>query len=301
MNQVKILKVTKNNINDKNTYSTIQEAINAVRVHDTQHTEICIAADIYKEKVIVPANLNNLTLIGESATSTKIVFDDGAKTIGSSGKPLGTFGTASVEISGDFIKIKHLTIENSAGKGENAGQAIALALHGDHIELEDVTLLGYQDTFYSSKGHQYLKKCRIEGDIDYIFGAGTVLFDNCEVYSRRRGYITAAATPKKKKLGFVFRECTLIAGENVKDVYLGRPWRPYAHTLFYRTKMGSHINKQGWHNWRNQNNEKTARYEELNSSGLGASHERVEWASVSNDERINEVFSRLSSNFGESE
>ena len=62
-------------------------------------------------------------------------------------------------------------------------------------------------------------------------------------------------------------------------MYLGRPWRPYAHTVFINCEMGSHIRPAGWHNWNNTDNERTARYGEYGSRGAGASQKgRVSWA-----------------------
>ena len=43
--------------------------------------------------------------------------------------------------------------------------------------------------------------------------------------------------------------------------------------------MGAHIVKQGWENWRNPDNEKTAFYAEYKSVGPGAyPGERVTWS-----------------------
>ena len=70
-----------------------------------------------------------------------------------------------------------------------------------------------------------------------------------------------------------------IADEGVEKCYLGRPWRPYAYTLFMNCELGKHIRPTGWDNWRNPENEKTARYMEYNNSGEGAAtKERCAWA-----------------------
>ncbi|MCQ2259634.1 MAG: pectinesterase family protein, partial [Bacteroidaceae bacterium] len=66
---------------------------------------------------------------------------------------------------------------------------------------------------------------------------------------------------------------------NATKCYLGRPWRPYAYTLFMNCDLGEHIRPQGWHNWGNKNNEQTARYMEYNNRGAGAAKEgRAPWA-----------------------
>ena len=44
--------------------------------------------------------------------------------------------------------------------------------------------------------------------------------------------MTAASTPEGQKYGYVFHNCRLTAAEGVDKVYLGRPWRPYANTVF---------------------------------------------------------------------
>ena len=78
---------------------------------------------------------------------------------------------------------------------------------------------------------------------------------------------------------FVFHRCRLTADEGVDKVYLGRPWRPYAFTLFVACEMGPHIRPEGWDNWRNPENERTVRYGEFEYIGPGARiKERVSWS-----------------------
>ena len=63
------------------------------------------------------------------------------------------------------------------------------------------------------------------------------------------------------------------------SVYLGRPWRPYGATAFIDCQMGPHIRPEGWFNWKNPDNEKTARYAEFGNTGPGADpSKRVAWA-----------------------
>ena len=79
--------------------------------------------------------------------------------------------------------------------------------------------------------------------------------------------------------GYVFNHCRLTAAPGVDKVYLGRPWRPYAYTLFMNCDLGAHIVPAGWHNWKNPKNEQTARYLEYNNTGAGAkTAERVGWS-----------------------
>ncbi|MFN3802333.1 pectinesterase family protein, partial [Belliella pelovolcani] len=62
-------------------------------------------------------------------------------------------------------------------------------------------------------------------------------------------------------------------------VYLGRPWRIHAKTVFINTEMGAHIRPEGWHNWNKPEAEKTAFYGEFKSSDPGANPSaRVAWS-----------------------
>lgn len=267
-------------------FTSIQAAIDDVRVHPLEPVTIFIKAGIYHEKVVVPDNKPDIHLIGENTQHTIISNHVYANMLDSNKNMLGTFQTPTVSILADNIKVENLTIENTAGFGPKVGQALALYVSGDRGIYKNIRLLGNQDTLYSCRGRQYFIDCYIEGHVDFIFGSGTVVFTQCEIHSLREGYITAASTPKDIPYGFIFFDCKLTGSAKENTVFLGRPWRPYAHTLFIRTEMGKHIKQEGWDNWRNPENEKTARYAEYDSSGPGATKEhRVIWATtLSRDE-----------------
>lgn len=82
----------------------------------------------------------------------------------------------------------------------------------------------------------------------------------------------------------------MTAAEGVDKVYLGRPWRPYACTIFMNCELGKHIVGAGWDNWRNAENEKTARYAEYKNSGEGATRDaRVKWAKQLSDKEAEKI------------
>lgn len=142
-------------------------------------------------------------------------------------------------------------------------------------------MLGNQDTLFTAteNSRQYYQDCFIQGTTDFIFGEATAVFQGCTIKSLSNSYITAASTTPRQKFGYVFFDCQLVADSAAKKVFLGRPWRPYAKTVFIRTLMGNHIVPQGWDNWRNPENEKTILYAEYKSTGLGADNTgRVKWA-----------------------
>lgn len=161
------------------------------------------------------------------------------------------------------------------------GQAVALHTEGDRLKFINCRILGNQDTIYTGAKFTrlYFKDCYIDGTTDFIFGPSTALFEDCIIHSKRNSYVTAASTPKEAKYGYVFKHCKLTAEPGVDKVYLGRPWRPYAYTLFIECELGKHIVLAGWHNWGKQSNEETARYMEYKNTGEGANaSERVAWS-----------------------
>lgn len=254
-------------------FRTLQEAIESARAFMDYTVTIYVKNGVYKEKVIVPSWVENIDIIGEDRDKTIITYDDHANI-----NKMGTFRTYTVKVEGSDITFKNLTIENNAAQ---LGQAVALHTEGDRLKFINCRILGNQDTIYTGAKFTrlYFKDCYIDGTTDFIFGPSTALFEDCIIHSKRNSYVTAASTPKEAKYGYVFKHCKLTAEPGVDKVYLGRPWRPYAYTLFIECELGKHIVLAGWHNWGKQSNEETARYMECKNTGEGANaSERVAWS-----------------------
>lgn len=254
-------------------FRTLQEAIESARAFMDYTVTIYVKNGVYKEKVIVPSWVENIDIIGEDRDKTIITYDDHANI-----NKMGTFRTYTVKVEGSDITFKNLTIENNAAQ---LGQAVALHTEGDRLKFINCRILGNQDTIYTGAKFTrlYFKDCYIDGTTDFIFGPSTALFEDCIIHCKRNSYVTAASTPKEAKYGYVFKHCKLTAEPGVDKVYLGRPWRPYAYTLFIECELGKHIVPAGWHNWGKQSNEETARYMEYKNTGEGANvSERVAWS-----------------------
>jgi len=270
-------------------FKTIQEAINKVRDHAEKRVVITIKEGIYNEKVVIPAFKRNITLKGIDKEKTVISYND------YSGKPFrgidvtgdtkfSTYTSYTLLVQGNDCSLENLTVENTSGK---VGQAVTLHTEGDRISVKNCSILGNQDTLYLAKGgtRNYFENCYINGTTDFIFGAATVYFYNCTIESLSNSYVTAASTTQQDKYGFVFVDCKLTAkDDSVDKVYLGRPWRPYAQTVFINTDLGSHIVPEGWNPWKGDKNfpdkEKTVFYAEYASKGEGAKDitKRASWS-----------------------
>lgn len=254
-------------------YTTLTEAMEGIRAFMDYKVTVNIKPGTYREKVIIPAWLENVEFVGEDPATTVITWADHANI-----NKMGTFRTYTVRVDGTDITMRNLTIENNA---EQLGQAVALHTEGDRLNFINCRFLGNQDTIYTGGKRTRLNfsGCYIEGTTDFIFGPATAMFTGCEIKSKRNSYITAASTPEDVETGYVFIDCDLTAADGVDKCYLGRPWRPYAMTAFINCRMGGHITAVGWDNWRNPDNEKTARYSEHGSTGPGANPDgRAAWS-----------------------
>jgi pectinesterase len=257
-------------------FTKIQDAVNASPSFPYEKITIFIKNGTYVEKVRVPEWNTHLAFVGESKEKTIIAFDDNFSKIN-----LGrnsTFYTYTVLAEGDDFSVYNLTIKNTSG---DKGQAIALSIVGNRAQVLNCIISGNQDTLYLSgkEAKQYFKDCYIEGTTDFIFGSATALFENCIIHSLKNSYITAASTPEGTAFGFVFKNCKLTAEASATAVYLGRPWRIYAKTVYINCDMGKHIKPEGWENWSKPEAEKNAFYAEYNNRGEGFQPtKRVSWS-----------------------
>lgn len=140
---------------------------------------------------------------------------------------------------GPDIKNFERTKDSDVASGEATERASALAVEGSQSEFYECRIVSSQDTLYTGNNIQaYFKNCFIDGNTDYIFGGGDVLFDACELsyygYSntQKGAYITAAADGSTT--GYIFRNCYVSANDawDVAAGYFGRPWRSSATVTF---------------------------------------------------------------------
>lgn len=267
-------------------FTTIQDAIDAVPAFRKQQTRIFVKAGVYKEKVVIAECKQNITLIGENRDKTTIQYDDFAQKKNCFGENMGTSGSSSFYVYGHDFRAENLTFANTAGP---VGQAVAMFVSGDRAIFLDCRFKGFQDTLYTygRRSKQLYKNCYIEGTVDFIFGSSTAYFENCHIHSLRHGYLTAASTPEHEKYGYVFKYCLITAEKEVTSgVFLGRPWRPFAKTVFIGCTMGKFINAEGWNNWGSTEKERTTFYGEVDSYDFDGNvidlTKRVSWAHTVN-------------------
>ena len=237
----------------------------------------------------------------------------------------GTFRSQTLFLGGGSARLEHLTVENTAGDGADRGQALAVYADASRVCMVDVSLHGNQDTLFTAplplavrqkngfRGPrentprldtvQYYKNCTIRGNIDFIFGGANAVFDTCrlEPWHHISGtcYITAPSTPAGKP-GYLFVNCTVQGSCAPGSVYLGRPWRADAACYWLDCALSDEVCADGWDNWRDPENEKTARFGEHGSTGPGSAAKRA-FGSVDDDNEANaqrEMYARVKAEFG---
>lgn len=185
------------------------------------------------------------------ATTVGAARSSGPTTTASPVPTYGTPGSASVTLLSDDVQLQRLTIANDAmdkvrggeayppGAGEKGGaQAVALLTRGDRLQLEEVRLLGHQDTFEAERvtgrpGRVLVRRSEIRGDVDFIFGGATLIIDDSLIVSRagRRqagngGHVIAPSTPQDERFGLLIQRSRWLAepGVAAASISLGRAW-----------------------------------------------------------------------------
>ena len=242
----------------------------------------------YRQKAVI--RRPGLRLIGAGMDRTVLVWDDYALKLDEQGREYNTFRTWTLAVCADHVCMEDLAIVNDALHPEVKGQEVALSVIGDDFSMRNCLLRSTQDTLFSGPlppdliiryqgfhpdellkgGHmrQRFTGCRIEGTVDFIFGCGDTLFENCEIRSvndaRNIGYTAAPAHTLEQHEGFIFRNCDFTCEEGVEEgsIYLARPWRDHGLCVFENCTYGPHISLLGFDKWNDTDRNQTARFRE---------------------------------------
>ncbi|XWS29391.1 hypothetical protein CRYUN_Cryun24cG0025500 [Craigia yunnanensis] len=283
-------------------YKTVQEAVDAApdNAETTNRFVIHIKEGVYEETVRVALEKKNVVFLGDGMGKTIIT---GALNVGQPG--MTTINTATVGVLGDGFMASGLTIRNTAGP--DAHQAVAFRSDSDLSVIENCEFLGNQDTLYVHSLRQFYKKCRIQGNVDFIFGNSASVFQDCEILVAPRqlkpekgekNAVTAhGRTDPAQSSGLVFQNCLLNGTDEYMRYYyskpkvhknfLGRPWKEYSRTVFINCVMGALITPDGWMPWSGDFALKTLFYGEFGNSGPGSDvSKRVPWSTQIPSQRV---------------
>ncbi|MDE6586180.1 MAG: pectin esterase [Clostridia bacterium] len=295
----------------------IQSIVNGL----TEPAVLHLAKGIYRQKIEICAD--DVTVIGEGE-DTVITFDDYARKIHADGQEYNTFRTYTLCVTGERVKIKNLTVENSNDDPRTAGQCVALSVHAKEFCAENINLKSMQDTLFlapfpddlvvryrgfiprrqlyaEGAGVHLFKNCKIFGTVDFIFGCAEAYFLGCEIVSladqRNIGFIAAPAHSLKQEHGFYFIDCNITSGgANDSTCYLARPWRDFGKCAFINCKVGGHIAPELFDKWNDTDRDLTARFLYHNLDCAFAPSP-VPWSRGLDSDETNYIINRCKSKF----
>ncbi|GLY40775.1 pectinesterase [Amycolatopsis sp. NBRC 101858] len=269
-------------------FATVQAAIDAVPAGGT----VSLMPGTYREVITVPASKTGITLRGTTGRAADVVidYDNASGTKKPDGTTYGTTGSATATIAANGFTATALTFRNSFDRHAHpeitATQAVAVKATGDRMVFDNVTFLGHQDTLYAdtatvgTTGRQYYRNCAISGDVDFLFGRATAVFDRATITALDRGsnpngYLTAASTRRANTYGFLVVGSKVVSAAANASFYLGRPWHPggdvdaIAQVVVRETVLPAAIKATPWtdmsgFSW------KDARFFEYRNTGPGA-------------------------------
>ncbi|KAI3931518.1 hypothetical protein MKW98_017216 [Papaver atlanticum] len=263
-------------------FSTVSAAVAAAPQKSTRRYIIRIKAGVYRENVEVTKKKTNLMFLGDGRKKTIIT---GSKNVvdGST-----TFKSATVAIVGNGFLAKGITFKNTAGPSKH--QAVALRVGSDLSAFYECDILAYQDTLYVHSLRQFYINCLVAGTVDFIFGNGAVVLQDCDIHARRpnsgqKNMITAQGrTDPNQNTGIVIQKSRISATSDLLPVkssfptFLGRPWKQYSRTVIMQSSISSVIVPAGWSEWAGAFALDTLFYAEYLNTGPGAGTSgRVTW------------------------
>ncbi|MBR1537547.1 MAG: hypothetical protein IJ630_11480 [Treponema sp.] len=292
-------------------YKTIAEAIEKVPANSA----IKIMPGTYQEKLLITKP--GISLIGTDPAKT-IIYGYEADTGGINGNllvevnllPQGTNtepGAAAVipekPVENCYFNAVNITFYNKGAEwnklwGGSERRSIALAIKGvDKCYIDNCVFLGQQDTLYFRSGRIYMKNSYVEGDVDYICGGATCVFDNCHIFSLRynngaiivaaAGADTGYASTAQYANGYVFKDCIIEGHTDLEDnpdgkqVTLARgTWvggsatgeSAVGKTVYLNCKVSKAVNTSPWKDWDAVNTAEKAFFRIQNMSGEGAAN-----------------------------
>lgn len=228
-------------------FRTVQAAMDAVPGPDAV---VVLAPGTYRETVLVTAAASGLTLLGATGDprDTVIVHDNANGTPKPGGGTYGTSGSATVTVQAAGFTARGVTFANDWLRADHPGvtgtQAVALKVQGDRSAFHRCRFLGHQDTLYADTlaqdvlARQYFRDCYAEGDVDFVFGRATAVYDRCHFHTLDRtdlaappyGFVFAPSTTAADPHGFLATRCRITSGAPDGAYKLARPWVPSSDT-----------------------------------------------------------------------
>ncbi|MEU0383996.1 pectinesterase family protein [Streptomyces chartreusis] len=273
---------------------SVQAAVDAV---DGPGWTIVVHPGTYREVVKVPAEKAELTLCGATCDprDAVIVYDNANGTPKPDGSgTYGTAGSATLTSAAPGLTVRDLTLANDWLRADHPDitgtQAVAAYITGDRSAFDNVRFLAHQDTLFVDTSaldafdRQYFHRCYIEGDVDFVFGRATAVFEQCHFHTLARdvdftpkGMVFAPSTARANPYGILAVRCRITSGAEDGAYKLARPWVPSYETTAWpslvvrETRIGPGIDAVApYTNMREAYPWQSMRFAEYRNTGPGA-------------------------------
>ncbi|WP_217254212.1 pectinesterase family protein [Streptomyces sp. AC602_WCS936] len=276
-------------------FTSVQAAVTAA---EGGGWTLVLAPGTYRETVSVAADRTDATWIGAShdPRDVVIVYDNAAGTPKPDGSGnYGTSGSATTTVRADGFTAHRITFANDWLRADHPDfsgtQAVAIKVQGDRSAFHHCRFLGHQDTLYADTrdlGHfarQYFAHCYVEGDVDFVFGRATAVYEGCHFRTLLRtdlsgapyGFVFAPSTAGANPRGYLVTRGRITSEAPDGYYKLARPWVPSSDTTarpmltVRQTRLGAGIDAvapyadmRDAHPWQEQ------RFAEYRNTGPGA-------------------------------
>ncbi|CAN1185458.1 Probable pectinesterase 67 [Linum perenne] len=263
-------------INGKGDYKSIQEAIDAVPLYNSQWIIIHVRKGTYREKVHIPCNKPYIFLRGNGKGKTQIVWSESST---------DNMESATFKLDSPNFIAFGISFKNAAPVGEaftSQNQSVAAYVGHDRAAFYHCAFYSNHNTLFDYKGRHYYDHCYIQGSIDFIFGRARSIFYNCEMFViadfrvKILGSVTAQNREDPDESGFIFVKGKVYG---IGSVYLGRAKGAYSRVVFCKTYFSRTIAPEGWSNWSYVGSTDNLFQAEYKCYGPGAeTNQRVPWA-----------------------
>ncbi|MFJ4976705.1 pectinesterase family protein [Streptomyces coeruleorubidus] len=275
-------------------FTTVPDAVAAA--NGSGYT-VVIAPGTYRQTVAVDSARTEMTWIGASQDprDVVIVYDNAAGTPKPGGGTYGTTGSATTTVQADGFTARWITFANDWLRADHPGvtgtQAVAIKVQGDRSAFHHCRFLGHQDTLYADSmalgtfARQYFAHCYAEGDVDFVFGRATAVFEHCRFRTLNRtdlsaapyGFVFAPSTAGANPLGYLVTDSRVDSEAPDGHYKLARPWVPSSDTTarpmltVRNTWLGPGIDAVApYANMREAHPWQSMRFAEYRNSGPGA-------------------------------
>ena len=296
-------------------FASVQAAVDAAPAGAP--VTIIIEPGTYWGQVYVPASEPDLTLAGATGNpgDVTLVDDIAHGTIAPNGNQYGTDCSATLSVAGNGFSAYGLTVQNSFDPAANpqitSPQAVAVKTVADRVVFAHDRLLALQDTVFASSyadpftpaecfgpggppatsppgstapppARQLYDDDYISGDVDFLCGSGTAVFDRdtIDILGHPGGTVSAPDTGLEQPYGYLVTGSRIVNSNGslaAGSYYLGRPWQhtgvttPVGQITIRDTWLTAAINAEQWQNWSSPPFPwQDARFYEYQNTGPGA-------------------------------